>query len=83
MEKDDILNAVKDILVEEVRLTSNKDSIKNDSNLKNDFNINSMQMVTFLVELEKKFNIEMDSEEITQDIIINMDLLIKFIERTI
>lgn len=39
-------------------------------------------MVTFLVELEKKINIEMDSKEITQDTVINIELLTKFIEKT-
>lgn len=81
MEKKEIVEIIKTILVNEVKLTPNKDSIQEDSNLKNEFNINSMQMVTFLVELEEYFNIEMDNEEITQDMIVNIRLLTDFIKK--
>jgi len=39
-----------------------------------------MQMVVFLVELEKEFNIEMDDENVTQETIVNVRQLLIYLE---
>lgn len=83
MEKDSILEKIKDVLVEEVKLIAEDDDINIDTYLQNDYAINSMQMVVFLVELEKEFKIDMDDESVTQDTIVNIKQLITYLEEKI
>ena len=78
--KEFILKKIKDILVEEVKLIVKEDVINEDTHLQNDYAINSMQMVVFLVELEKEFNIEMDDENVTQETIVNVRQLLIYLE---
>lgn len=83
MEKDSILEKIKNVLVEEVKLIAEDDDINIDTHLQNDYAINSMQMVVFLVELEKEFKIDMDDESVTQDTIVNIKQLITYLEEKI
>lgn len=83
MDKELILEKIKNILVEAVKLIAEEDAINEKTHLQNDYAINSMQMVILLVELEKEFKIEMDDENVTQETIVDMNQLLTYLERKI
>ncbi len=80
MKKELILEKIKNILVEEVKLIAEEDVVNEDTHLQNDYAINSMQMVVLLVELEKEFKIEMDDDNVTQETIVNIKQLLTYLE---
>lgn len=83
MNKELILEKIKNILVEEVKLIVEGDVVNEKTHLQNDYAINSMQMVVLLVEIEKEFKIEMDDENVTQETIVDINQLLTYLERKI
>jgi len=79
MEKEKIIETVNTFLIEELEIEP--DQIKNDASLKDDLNIESLDLVDILVLIEKEFRVKADADELVK--VISVEELYNFIEKRI
>ena len=63
MKKSDILDVVIDRLIKESDLAVAKEDVGLDSNLKETFDLDSMQSVSMIMDMEEKYDIDIDEDE--------------------
>lgn len=83
MDRKEILSKIQTIICEKLKIVSEKILIQESTDLKRDYNIDSLRIVNLIVEIENVFNIEMDSDDISQEILTNIKQLINFLEKFI
>jgi acyl carrier protein len=62
MAREEILNALKEVLVDKLKVES--DTITDDANLFEDLGLDSIDLMTVVMAVEEKFNIEVSDEEL-------------------
>ncbi len=80
MNRNEILEKIKLILVNKLKLVSKHELINEKTNLLKDFSIDSVKIVNLLVELEKTFQIDIDSEDISFETLTDIPKMIDFID---
>ena len=63
MKKSDILDVVIDRLIKESDLAVDREDVSLDSNLKETFDLDSMQSVSMIMDMEEKYDIDIDEDE--------------------
>lgn len=80
MNREDILFRIKEILHNKLKIVANTDAVSEATDLVEDYHIDSMQIVSFIVELEDAFEVEIVSEELEEDTLTKMKNLIDYIQ---
>lgn len=80
MSRNEILEKIKFILVNKLKIVSKQELINEKTNLLKDFNMDSVKIVNLLVELENSFNIDIDSEEISFETLTDIPKMMDFID---
>ncbi|PYG90229.1 acyl carrier protein [Ruminiclostridium sufflavum DSM 19573] len=80
MNRNEILEKIKFILVNKLKLVSNKELINERTNLLKDFSIDSVKIVNLLVELENTFQIDIDSEDISFETLTDIPKMTDFLD---
>jgi acyl carrier protein len=83
LNRNEILEKVKLILVNKLKLVSKPELITESTNLIKDYSIDSHKLVNLLVELENAFQIDIDSEDISFETLTDMPKLLLFIEKSL
>lgn len=79
MTKEEILDQLREVMVEKLRLTTRPEDITQDTDLRRDFGIDSLKIVELLSELEERFGIGLDSENLSGEILVDVGKLTDFI----
>lgn len=79
MNREDVLFKIKEILSDKLKVVTNTDDITEATDLVEDYHIDSMQIVSFIVELEDAFEVDIVSEELEEDTLTNIESLINYI----
>ncbi|HHX17644.1 MAG TPA: hypothetical protein GX727_02150 [Clostridium sp.] len=80
MDRNEILNKLREIFSDKLKIVSNPEMVNESTNLSTDYNIDSMKVISLIVELEELFGISIDSEDITIETLTEVGKLITFIE---
>ena len=70
-----------DKVIEILKDLSGINKISCDSNLQNDLNLDSLVMVTLLIEIEEAFQIELDESDMNPFDLSTVDDIVKLVER--
>lgn len=79
MSKADVIRKLKDLMVEVWSLDINAEKISEDSNYLAEFGINSVDVLEFLVRVEKVFNIEIDDDDLNAELVESIPNMAEYI----
>jgi acyl carrier protein len=79
MKRDEVLEKLRYILSERLKIVSEPDLINESTNLKTDFNISSMKIVSLIVELEENFCISINLEDLFVENLTDIARMITFL----
>lgn len=80
MNRNEIFEKIKFILVNKLKLVARQEMINEKTNLLKDFSIDSVKIVNLLVELENTFHIDIDSEDISFETLTDIPKMIDFVD---
>ncbi len=76
-----ILDRVRKILTERLKLTSTPSDITEDTDLRMEYGVDSLKIVELLAELDDAFGVGLDSEGISGEVLIHVGKLVDFLEK--
>jgi acyl carrier protein len=79
VENAEILGGLQDIIANKLKVTADAETIQLGTNLKSDFNIDSMKLISMLVEIENRFGITVAPDEVSSEVITDVKELVKYI----
>lgn len=80
MNRNEILEKIKIILVNKLKMVSRPEMINEKTNLLRDFSIDSVKLVNLLIELENSFKIDIDSDDISFETLTDIPKMMDFVE---
>lgn len=79
MQKSKILNTVIEHLIEESDLDNSKEDIFPETDLREGFDLDSMQSISMIMDIEEKYNISIDDDEMSN--VQTIDDLVNIIDK--